>query len=60
VLITVIRDVLPITTHLEERSLGGIQTSVARWDNNINRSDQPNTSRSTNLFWRKNRFDISI
>jgi hypothetical protein len=49
VLLTVIGDVLTIVAHLEERGLGGIQASVARGDNDINWSNQPNTSRSTNL-----------
>ena len=55
VLLTVIRDGLTIVAHLEERGLGGIQASVARGDNDINWSNQPNTSRSTNLFWQKHK-----
>jgi len=37
-------------THLEERGLGGVKPRVARRDNNINWSNQTNTSRSSNLF----------
>ena len=57
VLLTVIRDGLTIVAHLEERGLGGIQTSVARGDNDINWSNQPNTSRSANLYHAKIKHD---
>ena len=57
VLLTVIGDVLTIVAHLEERGLGGIQASVARGDNDINRSDQSNTSRSANLYQAKIKHD---
>jgi hypothetical protein len=57
VLLTVIGDVLTIVAHLEERGLGGIQASVARGDNDINRSNQPNTSWSANLYYAKIKHD---
>jgi hypothetical protein len=43
--------------HLEERGLGGIQTSVARGDNNINRRNQTNTSRSANLYYGQTKYN---
>lgn len=36
--------------NLEERGLRWVETSVARRDNHINGSNQPNTSRSSNLY----------
>jgi hypothetical protein len=37
-------------TNLEERGLGGVEPCVARRNNNINWSNQTDTSRSSNLF----------